>query len=405
MKILWISHILPYPPKGGVTQRSYNLIQEVSKRNEVFLFAINQRAWLPTEQEVLKAKVEFERFCNLVKIFELPSDKSKFAWYKLVIKSLFKKDGYTVNWTKLNKIVIKLKKFFDDHRVDVVHFDTIGLAYYERYIPKGIFKVLNHHNIESLMMLRRAKNEKNLIKKIYFYIEGIKLREYEKKMCPLFNINLVVSDLDKERLLSIIPDLNIDIIPNGVDINYFKPLKINFKKKNIIFAGSLDWYPNDDAVIYFIKDIWPIIKKRYQTVTFTIIGRNPSNRVRKLVEKDAFLRLTGFVDDVRPFFNEAEVYVCPIRDGGGTKLKLLDAMAMGKAIVTTRVGAEGLDVENERHVVIADDPKNFALQISRLFENPSFGEYLGKNARQLVEDKYSWEIIGKKLNNIYSSLG
>jgi glycosyltransferase involved in cell wall biosynthesis len=326
------------------------------------------------------------------------------AWYKLVIKSLFKKDGYTINWTKSNEMVSALMKFFDDNQVDTIHFDTIGLAFYERYIQNGIPKVLNHHNIESHMMLRRAKNESNLLKKLYFYIEGMKIRNYEKMICKLFDLNIVVSDLDKKRLLSIVDNLRVEIIPNGVDINYFRPMKNESKKQNLIFAASLDWYPNEDAVIYFIKDIWPFVKKRYPTVRFTIVGRNPSRRIKKLVKDDSFLRLTGFVEDVIPFFTEADVYVCPIRDGGGTKLKLLDAMAAGKAIVTTSIGAEGLEVKNEIHLLIADDPERFALQIIRILDNPKLGNQLGENARKLVEDKYSWENIGNKLNNIYCSL-
>ena len=189
MKILWMSHILPYPPKGGVMQRSYNLIKEVAKTNEIYLFAFNQKAWLPTKEDILRAKREFQLFCKLVEIFDLPSDRSKFAWYELVLKSFFSKDGYTINWTKSDEMQKAIKEFLSENLVDIIHCDTIGLAEYVKYI-KGVPKVLNHHNIESHMMLRRAKNEKNLLKKLYFYVEGVKLRNYEKKICPLFNLIL-----------------------------------------------------------------------------------------------------------------------------------------------------------------------------------------------------------------------
>lgn len=404
MNILWISHLLPYPPQGGVMQRSYNLIKEVAEENGVYLLAFNQKRWLPNNEKVEKAVKEFMLFCSKVEVFELPSDKSISAWYLLVLKSLFSKQPYTVNWTISKKMEKKIKEYFRKYRIDLIHCDTIGLAEYIKDL-RGITKVINHHNIESQMMLRRAKKENNLLKKLYFYIEGIKIRRYEKKMCPLFNINVVVSDLDKERLQSFLPGLETEVVSNGVDIDYFQPQKINSFPHDIIFSASMDWYPNEDAVMYFLKDIWPSVKKKYPDATFTIVGRNPSNQIKILTNDDSSLNLTGYVDDVRPFIDKAGVYVCPIRDGGGTKLKLLDAMAMGKAIVTTSLGAEGLEVKDEKHVLISDNATHFASQIFRLFETPGLKEHLGKNARQLVIDKYSWEIIGRKLNNIYSSLG
>jgi len=403
MKILWLSHILPYPPKGGVMQRSYNLIKEVAKENEVYLFAFNQKAWLPTKEDIIKAKKEFERFCKKVEVFELPSDKSKFAWYKLVIKSFFSKDAYTINWTKSNEMQKAITEFLSKKSIDIIHCDTIGLAEYVKGI-KGIPKVLNHHNIESHMMLRRAKKEKNLFKKIYFYVEGLKLKKYENRICPKFDINLVVSELDKERLLNIAPNSKVEVIPNGVDINYFKPLNSKIKRHNIVFAGRMNAYPNEDAVIWFLKEIWPLLKKEVPDATFTIAGRNPTPRIKKFAKNDSSILVTGYVDDIRPFIAQAEVYICPIRDGGGTKLKILDAMAMGKIIVTTTIGAEGLGVIHERHVLIANDPKISASQVLLVFNNPDLRKYLSQNARQLVKKEYSWEIIGKKLNSLYQKM-
>jgi len=403
MKILWISHILPYPPKGGVMQRSYNLIKEVAKENEVYLFAFNQKAWLPTKEDIIKAKKEFERFCKKVEVFELPSDKSKAAWYSLVLKSFFSKDGYTINWTRSKIMAKKIKEFLATNHIDLIHCDTIGLAEYVKDI-KEIPKGLNHHNIESHMMLRRAKREKNPLKKLYFYIEGIKLRKYEKQVCPKFNMNLVVSELDKKRLLNIAPNSKIAVIPNGVDINYFKPLNSKIKRHNIVFAGRMNAYPNEDAVIWFLKEIWPLLKKEVPDTTFTIAGRNPTPRIKKFAKNDLSILVTGYVDDIRPFIAQAEVYICPIRDGGGTKLKLLDAIAMGKAIVSTSIGAEGLEVKNGEHILIADDPVSFVSQILRIFKNLNLRTNLGNSAKNLVEKKYSWKIIGKKLNSLYQKM-
>lgn len=403
MKVLWLSHLLPFPPQGGVMQRSFNLLKEVSKKNEVYLFALNQKAWLPMKEDVNRARNEFMKFCKRVDIFDLPSDKSKYAWYKLVGKSFFTKNPYTVNWTMSREMQNSIKQMLKRSQVDVIHCDTIGLAEYLKNIEK-IPKVLNHHNIESHMMLRRAKKENNLLKKLYFYVEGKKLKKYEKIFCPLFDRNITVSELDKNRLQSLLPNLIIDVVPNGVDVEYFQSRNREAFSNNIIFVGSMDWYPNEDAVIFFIKNIWPLVKKKCRNATFTIVGRKPGSKVKRLVNDDSSIKITGYVDDVRPFFDMSRVFVCPIRDGGGTKLKLLDAMAMEKAIVTTSVGAEGLEVKNGKHVLIADDYKSFALNIIRLYEDLNFAKYLGQNARKLVVERYSWESIGRKLNDVYFSV-
>jgi len=403
MRILWISHILPYPPKGGVTQRSYHLIREVAEEHQVFLFALNQKAWLPTVEGVERARREFQQFCKSVEIFDILSDGSKWARYSLAMASLLSKNCYTANWTYSKAMHERIRVFLADHQIDVIHCDTIGLAEYVKDITE-IPMVLNHHNIESHMMLRRCENETHFLKKIYFFIEGKKLVNYEKKMCPLFNSNLVVSELDKDRLLSFIPNLNVDIIPNGVDVIFFKATNSNIKKHNIVFAARLNAYTNEDAIVWFLKEMWPLLKERVSDVSLTIAGRNPTLRIKKEIGLDPAVKLTGYVDDIKPFIEQAEVYVCPMRDGGGTKLKLLDAMAMGKAIVTTSVGAEGLKLKDGEHVLFANDSSSFVSHIVEIFENSGLRLQLSNKSRDLVTKTYSWEIIGNKLNNTYQTI-
>lgn len=403
MKILWISHILPYPPRGGVTQRSYHLIREVAEENEVFLFALNQKAWLPTEEGVARARTEFQRFCTLVEIFDIPSDGSKWERYNLAMTSLLSKNSYTANWTYSKEMHRRIRAFIADQKIDAIHCDTIGLGEYVKDI-RGIPMALNHHNVESHMMLRRAEKETNFFKKIYFFIEGKKLRNYEKKICPLFNKNLVVSELDKIRFSSFIPHVYVDTIPNGVDANFFTARNCKVERHNLVFAARLNAYPNEDAVVWFLKEMWPLLKKRVPDISLTIAGRNPTARIKKEVGLDPAIRMTGYVDDIRPFIEKAEVYICPIRDGGGTKLKLLDAMAMGKAIVTTAVGAEGLNLEDGEHALFANDPGAFISCIIKIFENRDLRIQLGNKSRDLVAKSYTWEIIGKKLNETYRKM-
>ena len=400
MKILWISHLLAYPPKGGVMQRSFNLLKKAGTENKVYLCTFNQKAWLRGDDEILEAKREMERYCRIVKVVPIPSDVLRVSWYFLVLKSFFSGRPYSVNWITSREMKEAVRTAIQEYEPDVIHCDTIGL---EQYVPSRYLSstILNHHNIESQMMLRRAQKETHPLKKVYFFWEGQKLKFYEKKVCPAVGVNVVVSDLDKERLKQLVPGARVRVVKNGVDVSYFRPMKGKTVPHSLIFAGSMDWYPNEDAMLYFIERIWPKIKGNYSDVTLTIAGRRPSQNLKEAAYSDPSIRITGFVEDIRPYIDQSEVYICPIRDGGGTKLKLLDAMAMGKPIVTTTIGAEGLEVRNGEHVLIADDPETFGKRICLLFENEDLRYGLTRNGRRFVEKHYAWEVIGKDLLTAY----
>lgn len=395
--------MLPYPAVGGVRQRSYNLIREMAKRHDLYLFAFNQKAHNSTKDSVLRATREFQKLCKYVEVFEIGSDQSTCKWRKLVAYSFFSARSYTENWTYAKAMQKSLLNFLSKEQIDLVHYDTIGLAKYTMS-HESVPRILNHHNIESHLMLRRAAKEINPFKKAYFLLESIKLKKLEKYVCPRFDANLVVSNLDGKRLLEIASNIKLTTIANGVDITHFRQQTTHQLRYNIIFSASYSWYPNEDAAIFLIKKIWPILRKECPHATLTLAGRNPTAMMKRLVAEDESIRLTGYVDDIRPYIDQAQVYVCPIRDGGGTKLKLLDAMAMSKAIVTTRMGAEGLDVIDGQHLLIADDARQFVTNILTLFTQEELRESLAKNARHLVEERYSWKSIGDQLNQLCISL-
>lgn len=381
-------------------QRSFNLIKQVSTKEEVDLCAFNQKAWLPNQEDILGASEKMEQYCQSVRVVPISSDSSRVLWYLLVFKSFVGSSAYSLAWLTSDEMKVTVNDILKEHQPDVIHCDTLGL---ERYVEREYWPhlALNHHNVESHMMLRRAQKETNPLKKVYFFREAYKLRSYEKRVCPAVGINIVVSDLDKKRLLKFVPDARIMIVKNGVDISYFNSKKTQAIPHSLVFAGSMDWYPNEDAMLYFIRHIWPKIKESYRDASLTIAGRKPSQGLRKAASHDPSISVTGFVEDIRPYIDQSEVYVCPIRDGGGTKLKLLDAMAMGKAIVTTTVGAEGLEIKNKEHVLIADDPETFARMVQTLFEDKKLRFHLAQNARKFVEKRYAWEVIGKDLLEAY----
>jgi glycosyltransferase involved in cell wall biosynthesis len=252
------------------------------------------------------------------------------------------------------------------------------------------------------MIRRRAINEPNLFKKLYLLVESYKLRKYEERNCNKFNMNITVSEDDKLMLKKTSPLSRIEVVENGVDVDLFKK-KINHNNTNrLIFAGRMDQYSNVDAIMQFCRNVWPLVKEKFPEMRFSVIGNNPPQKLLDMARDDERIEVLGYVDDVRPYFAGATISICPIRDGGGTRLKILDAMAMGMPIISTTIGCEGIDVSPGKNVLIADTPEEIVNSIGKLINDDMLREKLSNYARITVENKYSWNIIGQKLNKYYN---
>lgn len=408
MKILWLSHLIPYPPKGGVLQRSYNLLRETAKRHDVHLVAFVQRdllrrAFVDVDSGLDESHKALTAFCRDVRFVDIPSEKALWGKHMLALRSLFSRSPYTINWLRSDEMEQAIQTETSRHCFDVVHFDTISLAPYLSLL-KTENSLLDHHNIESHMMRRRAEQENNWPRKLYFMQEAVKLLRYEKAMCDCFDVNITCSSLDSNRLAVISPRSRIEEIPNGVDDGYFTPRTGREVPGRLIFAGGLNWYPNRDAMLYFAREIWPELKRRYPQVSMDVIGANPPPELLAIARSDSAFKVHGYVDDVRPYLWQAAVYVCPIRDGGGTKLKILDAFAMAKATVAHPTACEGIDVIPGQNVLLAADPQDYVSKIGFLLSSPAEAEMLGANARRLVVDKYLYSSIGEKLSCVYRGI-
>lgn len=408
MKILWLSHLVPYPPKGGVLQRSTHLVKELSKYHEVYVLAFNQpdliRPMFPSVEAGLKEAEQVLRgYCADIKFIQIPISKSKFGKAILALRSLFSLNSYTVNWLLSKEFQLHLNIWKNKYQFDLVHADTISLVPYARQF-KDIPLSLDHHNIESHMMLRRAQLENNILKKAYFYLEGYKLKKYEKNNCPIFDINITCSDLDTQRLKEICQPPYTVAIANGVDTEYFKIQNKASIKKSIIFAGRLNAYTNRKAVLYLVETLWPQLKQRIPDLQCHIVGPNPPESIMVTSEHDSHLHVHGFVDDVRDYLAEADIYICPITDGGGTKLKILDALAMGKPIVGHAEAFEGINIKQGHNAMIVSNVDEYCQAIEKIFADNELRNRLATQARQLIEDEYSYLAIGKQLADEYTDL-
>jgi glycosyltransferase involved in cell wall biosynthesis len=216
----------------------------------------------------------------------------------------------------------------------------------------------------------------------------------------MFDVCVCVSAEDADRLRSISPSAKTDVVPNGVDLDYFSPTKTKENESQIVFVGSMNWSPNEDAVLYFCDQIFPLIKAQTPKMEFYIVGSNPTERVLKLKNIKGVV-VTGLVDDVRSYISQSAVFVVPLRIGGGTRLKILQALAMKKAVVSTSVGCEGLGLGHKEHLFVCDNPDEFADSVILLARDKALRHNLGENGRKLVQDQYDWKSISLKLDTIY----
>jgi len=405
MKILWLSHFVPYPPKGGILQRGYHLLKQTAKYHDVHLLAFQQDDLMKPlcstiDEGINDAKNHLNEFCDSVTILDIPSDRNKSKKYFTALKSLFTRYPYNLNWLLSDEYANQLIELINRESFDFIHFDTISLSPFKKYC--GDIKCsLDHHNIESHMLIRRSGNEPNILKKLYYYQEGKRLEKYEKLFCPDFTFNFTCSDIDTERLLKLSQTSKAHTIPNGVDTEYFKPDTSITKHDRLLFIGTLSWYPNIEAVSYIANNIWPKLKLRNPSIEIDIVGANPPEEILDLADKDPNFRVHGFVDDILPFFHSAKCYVCPIKDGGGTKLKIIDALSIGMAIAADEIACEGIKVSNQENVLFSTTADEYVEAIEKILNNDEFRINLQNNARTLAENHYSYDSIGQQLSNLF----
>ena len=399
MKVLFLSQIVPYPPHGGVLQRGYNIVRELSRESQVHLLAFVHPDVLPTEEACRDSQVVLSKYCEAVEYFSLWPKTSSLHRIAGLAAGAVSSQPFSVLAHRSALFQRRVAELVATKDFDLIHVDTIALAQFldQRW---SIPTVLTHHNIESQLMERRAGAESSLLARLYLRRETRKLLAYEAEMSGTFDVNVFVAQTDEQTLTERVSGLRTAVVSNGVDVDYFTPNR-GKDSPTLIYAGGMNMFANRDAVMFFLNEIWPLIRNQVPDVRFFAVGQDPPKELLELAARDPQIVVTGYVNDVRPLVRDASVYVVPLRVGGGTRLKVLDAMAMGKAMVSTSIGCEGLDVLPDKHLLVADSLEQFSDKTVKLLLDPSRRNTLGCAARELVEQRYSWRMIGGQLLNAY----
>jgi len=392
MKILQLTPRIPYPPDDGGKIGIFGITKYLAQRgHEITLLSIapSQNSDISGLREYCKVETAVMKTTNS---------------YKGMFSSLFSQTPYTISKYHGRAVLNKLKDLLQRNRFDIVHVDHLHMAYYGKFIKKkfNLPVVLREHNVESTIWERYCQEILNPLAKVYAQLQFKKLYRYESRIVEDFDRCLMITEKDKERIKRMNPAVKACVIPAGVDTSYFHPLDVPIEPYSIVSVASMDWLPNIEGVLWFYSTTWSLVKKRIPQVKLYIVGKNPPTEVEGLAGKDIIV--TGFVRDVREYMAKAAVFIVPLRSGGGMRIKILNALAMGKAVVSTSVGCEGIDVENGRNICIANTEKEFAERIIELLEDESKRKELGEKGLNLIRQKYQWERIAERIEDEYKEV-
>jgi polysaccharide biosynthesis protein PslH len=396
MQILYVATVLPVPPNSGQTIRTLSLVRALASlghRLTLISFASKNR---PRDLHPLSS------LCDSIELLDREMDNLTLQKnYLSRLKCLLTFQCYSIQRFRSEAMRQRVANQLRRASYDLIVSDSIyGLT----NIPETPIPILlNCHNVEHVILHRYAAMERNPIKKCYASLESSLMGSAEANGCSRISHAMVCSRIDREALQKLCLNLAITVAPNVVDTDSITPTISENPSGTapvLLFQGIIDWYPNRDAVDYFARNIFPLIQAECPQARFVVAGRNPPKDFVDSFKYEPNIELTGTVPDIRPYLASASVVVIPLRLGGGTRIKILEACAAGKPVVSTTIGAEGLDLEPEKEILIADQPNEFARSVISLLRDPNRGHALASAARAAVVDRYSHETLKNCLHAI-----
>lgn len=388
MRILWLKTELLHPVDKGGRIRTYYMLRELKREHEVTYLTLDDG------QAGVDARERATEYCHeLITIPHRTRAKFTPGFYFDLAHNLVSRLPYFMQKYKSAAMRREVARLTTAGKFDVLVCDFLMSSI---NVPPRVScpTVLFQHNVEAMIWKRHYEVQRNPLKKAYLYGQWRKAVAYERAACQRFDYVVTVSKDDREMTRKDYQIERVADVETGVDTNYFRPRGLEVREPyNLVFTGSMDWLPNEDAIRYFTEQIMPIIKRDVPEATLTVVGRNPYKSLLELSRRDSSIIVTGRVEDVRPYMERASVYVVPLRIGGGTRLKIYEAMAMEKPIVSTTIGAEGLPVQKGEHLLLADTPEAFAAECVRVLRDETAARELGSRAAKVVREQFGWDKV------------
>jgi polysaccharide biosynthesis protein PslH len=399
MKILFVTPFLPSPPRFGGQRRLEGLMKSLAKHHEVSVLSFNA-----TDEFTQLSLDATKAYCKEVVTYPDMEFLDRRRKRVLQMRSILSRKSYEhLLLARRREFQRRLTAMVQSGGYDVVQVEFAQMAAFDLPVARGsrTVSVLDEHNIEFDILKRTASADVGALRRLYSAVDWRKLKSEERSAWRRYQGVAVTSQRDAEILSQLEPATRVVVVPNGVDVEQFRPAMQAPEPDSLLFFGAINYYPNHEGISWFLDQVFPLIlAKRPQTKLY-VVGPAPDDMLRRSNDN---VKVTGFVDEVAPYLASASAVVVPLRIGGGTRLKIVEAMATSKAIVSTRIGAEGIDVVNEEHALLADEPAELAAASLRVLEDAALRERLGQNARRLAEDRYSWASLVKGLEAFYEQL-
>jgi glycosyltransferase involved in cell wall biosynthesis len=391
MKILWVKPGKLLPLDTGGKLRTYNILRHLSARHQLTYVSY----YVGARDEAYERNV-LDLFPGTVAL-HIAASNSRLGRSLHYARRFFSEAPYAVSRFTAPQVRQLISPLISERRFDVAVCDFLASALnFPRQLdtPTALFQ----HNVETILWQRRAEQQMRWADRVISKIEYSKMRRFEPAQVRRFHHVVAVSEADREAMRSMVEASHISVVPTGVDLGQYRyDPKATPSGPLVVFTGSMDWVPNIDGVEFFCKEIWPRVLERVPEARFRIVGRDPHPRVKKLASSS--VEVTGSVPSIIDHLREAAVFVVPLRIGGGTRIKIYEAMAVGKATVSTTVGAEGLDVHQDRDILLADDPSGFSKAVASILQHDDLRRRL-EAAAAATAARYDWSVITEKFVDV-----
>jgi len=388
MNILVLTPYIPYPLSFGGAVRIFHLIRQLSRRHHIHLLSFRDE-FGSGNPEGLKS------YCRTITIMPRRVGNKR----SQQLSSLFSPRSFQWRFHCNRPMQAALDRLASEQKIDLILVEFSQMAGFR--FPAGVPMVLDEHNIE-FDLLERMAAEGSFLRRLYNRIEATKFRREELAAARNAALTLVTSERDGELLAAHITGVKTAVITNGVDCDHFARPDGPRQPENAVFVGATHYFPNEDGLLFFLREIHEKILKTRPGFKFTIVGGNPPASITRYRSDN--VEITGYVDDVRPYMWNASLFVVPLRMGGGTRFKIVEAMAAGAPVVSTRLGAEGIPAGDGRELLLADEPDAFAAAAGKVFADPGLAASLSRSGLSFVRSNFDWSVIGAQLDQALAAV-